>query len=211
MGLIDILVIATFVISIGCALYRGLAKELLSISAWIFAAFAALYGFTFLRPFWALFFKNPVIVDLCSAGSIALVVLIILTLINAHITGHLRKSALSGLDRTLGFLFGIFRAVLLISVVYLIAQIPFSAAQMKKATAENYSMPYIAASAQALENILPESLKAGIDTNSVAQTAKKIHSTAQKMKEEAAEYTDEERESLDDLIENSIDIKELMQ
>lgn len=50
MGLIDILVLATFVISILCALYRGLVKELLSISSWIIAALAALYGFTYLRP-----------------------------------------------------------------------------------------------------------------------------------------------------------------
>ena len=90
MGLIDILVLATFVISIVCALYRGLVKELLSISSWIIAALSALYGFTYLRPVFSSFIENETAVDLTAAATIALVVLIVLTLINARITKSLR-------------------------------------------------------------------------------------------------------------------------
>lgn len=209
MGLIDILVFITFVVSILCALYRGLVKELLSISSWIVAGLAALYGFTYLRPLFSSFIENETFVDLAAAASIALVVLIILTLVNARITKSLRKSALSGLDRTLGFLFGIFRAVLLISVVFLVAKIPFSHKQISEAAKENFTLPYIEKSADALEKIIPDSLLDNIH-KTPQKAVKQAQKKSQELVESVAEYTEPERESLNELIEENIDIEELL-
>jgi len=209
MGLIDILVLATFVISILCALYRGLVKELLSISSWIIAALAALYGFTYLRPVFSSFIENETAVDLASAAVIALAVLIVLTLINARITKSLRKSALSGLDRTLGFLFGILRAVLLICVVFLVAKIPFSNKQIQEAAKNNISVPYIEKSAAVLEKIIPDSLVENLNKNQ-QDVIKKARKKSKEIKENIVEYTEPERESLNELIEENIDIEELL-
>ena len=209
MGLIDILVLATFFISILCALYRGLVKELLSISSWIIAALAALYGFTYLRPLFSSFIENEAAVDLAAAASIALVVLIILTLINARITKSLRKSALSGLDRSLGFLFGIFRAVLLICVVFLVAKIPFSDKQIQAAAEKNFSIPYIEKSAAVLEKIIPDSLLEDLNKNP-RDMIEKAGKKSKEIKESIVEYTEPERESLNELIEENIDIEELL-
>lgn len=209
MGLIDILVLATFVISIVCALYRGLVKELLSISSWIIAALAALYGFTYLRPVFSSFIENETAVDLTAAATIALVVLIVLTLINARITKSLRKSALSGLDRTLGFLFGIFRAVLLICVVFLVAKIPFSDKQIQAAAEKNFSIPYIEKSAAVLEKIIPDSLLEDLNQKP-QEVIEKAGKKSKEIKESIVEYTEPERESLNELIEENIDIEELL-
>ncbi len=209
MGLIDILVLATFFISILCALYRGLVKELLSISSWIIAALAALYGFTYLRPLFSSFIENEAAVDLAAAASIALVVLIILTLINARITKSLRKSALSGLDRSLGFLFGIFRAVLLICVVFLVAKIPFSDKQIQAAAEKNFSIPYIEKSAAVLEKIIPDSLLEDLNQKP-QEVIEKASQKSKELKENITEYTKPERESLNELIEENIDIEELL-
>ncbi len=210
MGLIDLLVIATFVISIACALYRGLVKELLSISSWIVAALAALYGFTFLRPAFSPFIENETIVDLAAAATIALIVLIVLTLVNAQITKSLRKSALSGLDRTLGLFFGVFRAVLLICVVFLVAKIPFSAKQIDAAADKNFTMPYIEKSADMLEKIIPDSLLDDLNKKP-RKLAKQAEKKSKELIESAVEYTEPERESLNELIEENIDIEELLE
>ena len=45
MGIIDVIVLATMVVSVLFALYRGLLRELLGITSWILAGLAALYTY----------------------------------------------------------------------------------------------------------------------------------------------------------------------
>ena len=160
MGSIDIIVLVTVFLSIAFALYRGLVSELLSISGWILAAFGALYSYVPSQSLLKNLISDPLFAGITGAFVTALLILVVMTLLTAKITHHLRKSPLSGLDRTLGFLFGIFRAVLLIAVVYLIGNaLIFSPEQIKKWEEENKSLPYIQKSAEFLEAFVPQSIK----------------------------------------------------
>ena len=118
MTLIDAVVLLIILISGIFALYRGLVRELLGLTAWVLAAFGALYGLTYVRPLFRKLISNTTIADIIAAAVIALVILVICTLINAHITTKLRQSALSGLDRLLGFFFGILRGALFVIIIY---------------------------------------------------------------------------------------------
>ena len=223
-GLIDILVIITLVISVLFALYRGLVRELLGIAAWILAAFAALYSFSFMKPLMGRFISNETLAGIVGAGLIAIVILIIMTIINSIITGQLRKSSLSGLDRVLGVFFGIFRAVLLIVILYLGASM-FMGPRLEEATAGNFSIPYIQAAAHFSERFMPEAVKQDIDTikvnNDTDKTLKNLKDSAQKpiqkigtdlkksIKEEIAEYKEADKKSLDNMIEQIIEVEEL--
>jgi len=160
MGSIDIIVLITIFLSIAFALYRGLVSELLSISGWILAALGALYSYVPSQSLLKGFISDPLFAGVTGAFVTALLILVVMTLVTAKITHHLRKSPLSGLDRTLGFLFGVFRAVLLIAVIYLIGNaLIFSPEQIKKWEEENKSLPYIQKSAEFLEAFVPQSIK----------------------------------------------------
>ena len=133
MGMIDLVVIATIIVSVLFALYRGLLRELMGITSWILAGAAALYSYQPVNGLLIGQVENVKMWTLIITGLLALVVLIVMTIVNARITRKLRKSSLSGLDRTLGFAFGVARAVLLIVLVWLFArQIAFAPKQIEK-------------------------------------------------------------------------------
>ena len=60
-GAIDILLLITVIFSVLFALYRGLVRELLGISAWILAGLAALYSYAPLQPLMNKLIENPMI------------------------------------------------------------------------------------------------------------------------------------------------------
>ena len=45
MGMVDLVVIATVIISVLFALYRGLLRELLGITSWILAGLACVFSY----------------------------------------------------------------------------------------------------------------------------------------------------------------------
>lgn len=159
MGNIDIIVLIVILVSVLISLYRGLACELMTIINWVLASFAALYGYVFMQPFMLRFISDPTLAGISGACIVALVVLIIMTLINAKICSHLRKSPLNGLDKILGLLFGVFRAVLLIAIVYfLLSAYLLSNTQIKKWEQENVTMPFIQQAAKTLKPLIPEKI-----------------------------------------------------
>ncbi|MBR5130841.1 MAG: CvpA family protein [Alphaproteobacteria bacterium] len=212
MGVVDILVIITVFLSVIFALYRGLVRELLGITSWIVAGIAGLYSYSLMQPLMGKVIDNEVIAGIVGATLVAIGVLVFMTLLNAGITSKLRESSLSGLDRILGLLFGVFRAWLLIGVVYIGASMVFSSKQLLTAEEENISVYYIQQSASVLEKFIPETIKQ--DIKSYEQGAlkekqikkigeeieKEVTQGAEEIKEDIVEYKEEARDSLDALI-----------
>ena len=204
-GVLDIIVFAVLVISILFALYRGLVRELLGISAWILAAFAALYSYDPLQKVLDGHVQNLKLASICGSVLIALIVMVIMTIINAHITHKLRKSSLSGLDRILGFVFGVARAVLIIALVYLLAaSFVLTKDQIKTMEENNRSVVYIGQAASWLESLLPESIQKDLKAYEPEKTQKKLKAA----KTVAQEYRDTDREALNNLIESMPEIVE---
>lgn len=209
MGVIDVLVIITVFLSVIFALYRGLVRELLGITSWIVAGIAGLYSYSLSQPIMGKLIDNEVIAGMVGSVLVAVLVLVIMTLINAGITSKLRESSLSGLDRILGFLFGVFRAWLLIGIVYIGASMVFSNQQLLMAEEENISVYYIQQSAGVLEKFIPEAIKKDIKSyeqgNLKKETVRKVgqkmtEEVKQEIEETAVEYKEEVRDSLDALI-----------
>lgn len=199
MGLVDIIVLATIIVSVLFALYRGLLRELLGITSWIFAGATALYSYQPVNGLLVGQVENVKMWTLIITGLLALVVLIVMTIVNARITHSLRKSSLSGLDRTLGLAFGVFRAVLLIVLVWLFArQIAFSPKQIEKMEENNFSVKYIQKSSDWAEKLLPGEIQKDIQRPERPELPKPV-----------VEYKDVDREALDEMIEDIVDIEEL--
>ena len=207
--LIDIILTIVVIISVLFALYRGLVRELLGIAAWIIAGFAALYSFSPLQPLMNKFIENKMIAGVTGALIVALIVLVIMTLINASITKRLRQTALSGLDRILGFIFGVARAGLLAGICYLGASMVMTQKKLEEMDKENLSMPYIRIVAGWVEQVIPANLVAEIKEYEQGQikneTVKKIGIDLKKtVKEELAEYREADKKSLDEMIDQIV-------
>lgn len=199
MGMIDFVVIATIIVSVLFALYRGLLRELLGITSWIFAGATALYSYQPVNGLLVGQVENVKMWTLIITGLLALVVLIVMTIVNAKITHSLRKSSLSGLDRILGLAFGVARAILLIVLVWLFArQIAFSPKQIEKMEENNFSVKYIQKSSDWAEKLLPGDIQKDIQRPERPELPKPV-----------VEYKDVDREALDEMIEDIVDIEEL--
>lgn len=204
-GAIDILLLITVIFSVLFALYRGLVRELLGISAWILAGLAALYSYAPLQPLMNKLIENPMIAGITGSVIVAVIVLVIMTLINSAITKRLRQSALSGLDRVLGFIFGVARAGLLAAVVYLGASMALSTEQLDKIETQNVSVPYVRVISGWLEYVIPENIQEKIESYKQGklqrQKVPKIGIDLKKnVKEAIVEYSEDNKESLDDMI-----------
>ncbi len=198
MGMIDFVVVATIIVSVLFALYRGLLRELLGITSWIIAGATALYSYQPVNGLLVGQVENVKMWTLIITGLLALVVLIVMTIVNAKITHSLRKSSLSGLDRILGLAFGVARAILLIVLVWLFArQIAFSPKQIEKMEENNFSVKYIQKSSDWAEKLLPGDIQKDIQRPERPELPKPI-----------VEYKDVDREALDEMIEDIVDIEE---
>ncbi len=214
LGIIDILILGVILISVFFALYRGLVRELLGISSWLLAGFAALYGYNPLLKACEGTFENAKLAAIISSVFLALVILIIMTIINAAVARRLRKSSLSGLDRIFGFVFGVARALLIVALVYIFAAtMVLSPKLVQKMSENNRSIAYVQWMAEKLQSVFPDNIKADLNayqTTKVAKIKQAKEDFEQKAKEKAeetvAEYTEQQRDSLDDMIENIPDI-----
>lgn len=157
-GIIDIIVLITLVLSILFALYRGLVCELLCISSWILAGIGALYGFVPMKSLLSGVFSNEIMAGVVGSATVALLILVVMTVINSQITKRLRNSSLSGLDRILGIVFGGLRAALLLSLLYVGVSMVLSEKQMSDIEKENKSVVYIKKAVGMLEYFVPESV-----------------------------------------------------
>ena len=169
-GLIDIIVLITLTLSILFALYRGLVCELLCISSWILAGFGALYSFGPMTNLLSGVFDNKMLAGVVGSGVIVLVILVVMTIINAQITKRLRSSSLSGLDRILGLFFGVLRAALLLSLLFIGGTMVLSEKQLTDMEKENFSMPYIQKTVDLLKYFVPENVLSDLN---VTQDGKK--------------------------------------
>ena len=211
-GTIDLIILGIIVISVLFALYRGLVRELLGITSWLLAGFVALYSYDPLMKLCEGTFENVKLAAITFSVLLAVIILVVMTIINAFITKRLRKSALSGLDRIFGLVFGIARALLIVALIYIFAAtLMLSPQYVDKIKKENTSITYVEKMAEYLQNIFPENIRADLKNYQVQSQQKEDKKS--KAKTEAAQavvdYNAKERQSLDDMIEGIVEIGDI--
>jgi membrane protein required for colicin V production len=116
---VDAAAISIIVLSAMFSLVRGFVREILGVAAWVGAAFAALKGYQLVLPYVASVLAMRAAQVPVSIGIVFVVILIILSIISAWIGGLVRESALSGLDRSLGLVFGVVRGAVILCLAYI--------------------------------------------------------------------------------------------
>ena len=117
---LDIFLIVVMLISGLLAMVRGFMREVMSIAAWGAAAAAALYAFPRLLPLATQYFSswNEWAVKGIVLGGVFLGTLIIVSVITVRISDKILDSRIGALDRTLGFLFGLARGLIIVVVAF---------------------------------------------------------------------------------------------
>jgi membrane protein required for colicin V production len=112
----DGIVIGVTLFSAVLAMVRGFSREVLSIASWAGSIAAAYYLYPLVLPYAKHYTADDRIALVGSAGLIFLVALIIISFITTRIADFIIDSRIGALDRTLGFLFGAARGILLLVV-----------------------------------------------------------------------------------------------
>ena len=116
--LLDILLIVVMLISGLLAMVRGFMREVLSITAWVLAAGATLYAYPKLLPLAKQYFNNDIVAAAAVVGGVFLITLLIVSVLTIRISDMVLDSRVGALDRSLGFLFGLARGLVIVVVAY---------------------------------------------------------------------------------------------
>ena len=114
----DVAVIIIILLSAVLAFLRGFIKETMVLAGWVAATAITIYAYPFALEIAGDMFKASKVVNISVLIGVFLVVLILISVINAMILDNLRTLRLGIFDRSLGFLFGIFRGVAIASVIH---------------------------------------------------------------------------------------------
>lgn len=162
---IDGAALAIVLLSAAISAVRGFVREVLGVGAWVGAAIAAIRYFPLVQPEIASVLpatmKNFTVYG--AMAVVFVVVLIVLSLISALIGGLVRESALSGLDHSLGVLFGAARGALILCVAYIALGFAEPAAQWPDPVANARFLPWAYSGAVTLVSLVPKTYQPKVD------------------------------------------------
>ena len=191
---VDGLVILAVLLSALLALFRGFVRELLSLISWTVAIFLGAKFAGAFKPFFQHYTDNDAIAGGLGGFVVFILVLIVLTIISHYIAKTVRASAVSSVDRGLGFLFGALRGFLVAALVYLAGTLIFTNEKSYPDWLTHaHTEPLLRRSAHWLTEQMPPSLKDDLD-KSLGGTKKE----ADKAKAETADKAQEKQEKADD-------------
>ena len=114
--LLDGILIGFTLVSAMLAMVRGFSREVLSIASWVAAAAAAFFFYPILVPYLTPYISNDKVAMAASAAIVFFIAPIVVTVITMKIADFIIDSRVGALDRTLGFLYGAARGILVVAV-----------------------------------------------------------------------------------------------
>ena len=97
--------------------------------------------------------------DIAAGATLFLVTLLVLSLLTKRVSDTVRKSALNSVDSSLGFVFGLARGAVLVSLAYMSAAWLFdSPEQQPDWLAQSRSRPWLMRGAEVLQSLAPAGL-----------------------------------------------------
>ncbi len=156
---VDLAVLGVILLSGVLALMRGVVSEILGIGAWLGAAAAAVYGHHLVEPYLIQWVNLGELTQYAAMGVVFLVALIVFALISRLIGETIRHSALGGVDRSLGLLFGLARGAVLVIALFVAAGAVTKIEQWPEPARTARSLPVIHQGAEYLVGLLPPGMQ----------------------------------------------------
>ncbi|NTJ42011.1 CvpA family protein [Agrobacterium larrymoorei] len=155
----DGIVLAVVLFSALLAMVRGFSREILSIASWVGSVAAAYYLYPLLLPYARNYTDDDKIAIAGSAGLVFLVALIIISFITSRIADFIIDSRIGALDRTLGFLFGAARGLLLLVVAVAFWNWLVDVRTQPEWITQAKSKPFLDGMVGRLEAVLPDDIE----------------------------------------------------
>ena len=115
---LDILLLGVMLVSGLLAMIRGFMREILSITAWGAAAVTTLLLYPKLLPVAKANISSDLVATGAVIGGVFLLTLLVVSIITVRISDMILDSRIGALDRTLGFLFGLGRGLIIVVVAF---------------------------------------------------------------------------------------------
>ena len=166
---LDLVVIGVVLISALLAAVRGFTREVLAIASWIAAAAVAWLFHPQLVPFIKQYIPassaQDTIALVASIAALFLGTLIVVSLITARISDFVLDSRIGALDRTLGFVFGAARGLLLAVIGYLFFTALVGSEKMPVWAKDAKAKPMLEETGRSLIAMLPQDVNADFIKN----------------------------------------------
>lgn len=227
--IVDILVLAVLLISALIAFLRGFIREVLTITGVVGGLVAAYLCGPFLQPHMRAWLnvqgeEEPerllgvlpydIVADALSYGAVFIVVVIMLSILSHFLAEGAKNIGLGAIDRTLGFVFGLVRGIILLGLLYLPVYL-FVDASAKQNWFENSKTHfYLEKTAGIMAEFIPsdavEDAEKELDkAGQISETRKRLEDINLLKKEDEMQkqnsdekedgYTDEMRQQMDQL------------
>lgn len=118
-ALLDLIVIGIVLISSLLASVRGLTREVLAIASWVAAAFAAFYLHPYVLPHLEPYISNATVAQVAAIAAVFIITLVLVSFVTVQISDLILDSRIGAVDRSLGFVFGAFRGILICAIAFL--------------------------------------------------------------------------------------------
>src|SRR5262245_39312016 len=116
---LDLLLLGVMLISGLLAMIRGFMREVLSIAAWAAAAVATVLLYPKLLPIAKANISSDILATAAVIGGTFLLTLLVVSVLTVRVSDMILDSRIGALDRTLGFLFGLARGLIIVVVAFL--------------------------------------------------------------------------------------------
>jgi membrane protein required for colicin V production len=210
----DAAILVILLISALLAFARGFVREVLSIVGWVGAALIAVWAFPQVSPIARTYITNELIADVAAGVGVFVVALIVLSAIAHLLARTVRGSAMNAVDRSLGFLFGIFRGAVIVCLGWLLLEFLLPEADQRPPwIGQARALPLVERGAAMIKSLVPEDLVAQgtatareIDPDAAAAEALRQLSQPQPNRDAPPGepgYNDPSRGQLEQLIENA--------
>jgi len=116
-NVVDIGILVVTFLSAIIGLIRGITREVLGLISWAASASATFLCMPFGLSFASKYINNPILAQIVSASVLFVIFLIMFSFVSQFFSGIVKESRLGGIDRSLGFGYGIVRGVVVICVI----------------------------------------------------------------------------------------------
>jgi membrane protein required for colicin V production len=189
---------------------RGFTREVLSLLAWGTAAVAAFFAIRSetLVNLAKQYLEPEIVAKIAVAGGVFLIVLIVVSVISVKIADYVLDSAAGAFDRTLGFVYGLARGLVLVAIAYLFYGWLMPADRQEDWIKNARTLPYIKSAGELILSFVPPDIAETLTNTAIlgnpeGQATRTEPSSAADQPEGSEGYKKTETNGLDQLIQGT--------
>lgn len=156
MVLADLIILGIIAISIIISLMRGFVKEALSLASWLVALWVSMAFSSGMAELFGSSIKDPTLRLLAAFITLFVLSLVVGMIVNFFATQMVQRTGMSGVDRTIGVVFGFLRGILLVTIIVML--LGLTTLPKEKWWDESFFMFRFEAIATWLKDLLPSDI-----------------------------------------------------